>query len=836
MKNIRSHTLDRDPIYLPRPQNASPDAPRSAYAAFELQGLASLGPKARISRQVLLAARSSKLMMASMGEEGAFELRYIVTPSPEPNDWQSSIRAFLLRRVSRWHTTPAALRPRAQQLADELEQLLESTLPEYHFQPVADSATVKKALTPFIIRDTLEVRRRYLDGFARQPLLLPWQGAIDIESVLDVMLRQEDQTALSLCIAPTHVDDSWDEGTLVPAHLATSANAGQQQMFGDSTAADGETALYLREWQQQMHVRRSLALNIASFRLRIQLSGAARIGEHLAATITREVGGPGLLTAEAAWQTPTLPVADGAVCVRPRSAKLPDQPETEFSIACANMRAMAFTPWAADDTQTEPLFLAHMGEVACMFALPDTGRWLPRQGVVEMLPFRAPVRDGIHLGANRVHGVMSPVCLPQASRNHHTWIVGQTGTGKSTLLENIILQDVLEGRSVIVIDPHGDLIRQVLGKIPEERMRDVVLFDPADKAFPVGLNPLETGDEDEREMMVNAFIDLLIKLYDPHHTGIIGPRFEHGARNVMLTVMSAPGNTLVEVLRAFQDHRFVMQHLLPHVTDPIVRRYWTDQITATNEFHKSEVLDWLVSKFSHFVTDRTMRRILGQSTSSFSFSEAMNSGKIVLLNLAKGRLGSENANFLGLILLPMILRAALSRAGLPDAERRDVSLVVDEFHNYATDSLALMLAEARKYHVGLTLANQHVGQLTGEIRDALLGNVGSILSFRLGATDAVAMESILAPTPISAQHLITLPDYTAYGRLLISGHRTPVFTLQMQPSLVEYAEQRAEGIRELSREAYGRPREEVDSEINRRSNMERADRDKEGGINHFLIN
>ena len=384
---------------------------------------------------------------------------------------------------------------------------------------------------------------------------------------------------------------------------------------------------------------------------------------------------------------------------------------------------------------------------------------------------------------------------------------------------------------MIVIDPHGDLIGQILGKIPEERIKDVILFDPADKDFPVGLNPLETGDEDEREMMVNAFIDLLIKLYDPHHTGIIGPRFEHGARNVMLTVMSAPGNTLVEVLRAFQDHRFVMKELLPHVSDPLVRRYWTDQISATNDFHKSEVLDWLVSKFSHFVTDRTMRRILGQSTSSFSFGEAMDSGKIVLLNLAKGRLGSENANFLGLILLPMILRAALARARLPDSQRRDVSLVVDEFHNYATDSLALMLAEARKYHVGLTLANQHVGQLTSEIRDALLGNVGSILSFRLGATDAVAMESMLAPSSISAQHLITLPDYTAYGRLLVTGHRTPVFTLQTLPSPVDHDAGRAEMIRECSRESYGRSREQVDREINRRSNMERSDRDKEGGIN-----
>lgn len=820
---------ERDTVYLPKLAAPARQQARSAYAAFQLHGLSPLNPKPRISRQALLVARASKLASGRMNEHYAFELRYMVAPACAENGYQSSVEAFLVMRLSQWSIAPAALRRRARERADEMEQLIEATLPEFSFTRVAESATVKAILTPFTIRDTFEVRRRYLDVLDGDPLLLPWQGATDIEEVLDVMLRQSAPTMLSLCLTPASIDPSWDEGSLVPAHLGASANPALRQIMGDA-ATQAETALILREWQQQMRVRRSLALSMASFRLRIQISGADRIGENLTATLTREVGGPGALTAEAAWHTPTLPLADGAISVRPRSARLPDEEESEFAIARDNVTTLGFRPWGAEEGQTEPLFLAHMGEAACLFALPDVGRWLPRQGVVEMLPFRAPVKEGLHLGVNRVHGVVSRVSLPQASRNHHFWVVGQTGTGKSTLLENIILQDILEGRSVIVIDPHGDLINQVLGKIPDERAGDVILFDPADKEYPVGLNPLETGDEDEREMMVNAFIDLLIKLYDPHHTGIIGPRFEHGARNVMLTVMSAPGNTLVEVLRAFQDHRFVRQHLLPHVTDPIVKRYWTDQISATNDFHKSEVLDWLVSKFSHFVTDRTMRRILGQSTSSFSFREAMNSGKIVLLNLAKGRLGSENANFLGLILLPMILRAALSRAQLPDAQRRDVSLVIDEFHNYATDSLALMLAEARKYHVGLTLANQHVGQLTGEIRDALLGNVGSIVSFRLGATDAVAMEAILAPSSIAAQHLITLPDYTAYGRLLVEGHRTPVFTLQTLPSPVDHDETRAEVIRGLSREAYGRSREEVDREINRRSNMEQPDASKEGGI------
>ncbi|MGH8324973.1 MAG: ATP-binding protein, partial [Steroidobacteraceae bacterium] len=266
------------------------------------------------------------------------------------------------------------------------------------------------------------------------------------------------------------------------------------------------------------------------------------------------------------------------------------------------------------------------------------------------------------------------------------------------------------------------------------------------------------------------------------------------------------------------DDSFVAKQL-DKVTDPLVKRYWTDQIAKTSDFHRSEVLDWIVSKFGHFVTDPTMRRLLGHEKSSFSFRAAMDTGKIVLLSLAKGLLGSENANFLGLILLPMVLHAALSRADLPMAQRRDVVLYVDEFQNYATDSLALMLAEARKYHLALTLANQHVGQLTKEIRDAVLGNVGSILSFRLGAADAAAMEQIFAPSPLAAEHLIGLPNFTAYGRLLIGGQHTPVFTLETEPVTRRWSEARAEAIRKSVRHHYAKPRAKVDDEITERASL-----------------
>ncbi|MFI5274302.1 MAG: type IV secretory system conjugative DNA transfer family protein, partial [Ktedonobacterales bacterium] len=529
-------------------------------------------------------------------------------------------------------------------------------------------------------------------------------------------------------------------------------------------------------------------------------------------TLAGEVGGPGQLTAEAAWQDPTLPLAGGARPRRPRSSHAPGKAKSEFTLACENFERLGFAPWGEETAAACPpelACLADLGEATRLFALPAAAPWLPLQ--------HGSVLDGLALGVNRVRSAGRAVLLPYEARHHHVWMVGQTGTGKSTLLESLIEQDIAAGRGVIVIDPHGDLMQQVLGRVPASRVKDVILFDPADTAYPMSINPLEATGEDAQALVVSTFIGLLTKLYDPYHQGIVGPRFEHAARNGILTVM-ANGGTLIEVVRVFQDDAFV-QTLLPKVQDPLVKRYWTDQISKTNEFHRSEILDWIVSKFGHFVTDPTMRRILGQSKSSFSFREAIDSGKIVLLSLAKGLLGSENANFLGLILLPMVLHAALSRADLPAAKRRDAVLYVDEFQNYATDSLALMLAEARKYHLALTLANQHVGQLTNEIRDAVLGNVGSILSFRLGASDAAAMEQIFAPSPVRSEHLIGLPNFTAYGRLLIGGQHTPVFTLETEPVTRRWNAARAAAIRAYSRRTYTKPRAAVDAAITERARL-----------------
>ncbi len=285
-----------------------------------------------------------------------------------------------------------------------------------------------------------------------------------------------------------------------------------------------------------------------------------------------------------------------------------------------------------------------------------------------------------------------------------------------------MLQDMKEGKGICFIDPH-DTVRQLLPLIPPERAEDVIYFNPADTERPMGLNLLEAKTEDQKHFVATAVINLMYKLFDPYKTGIVGPRFEHGVRNAMLTAMAEEGNTFIEVVRIMTDSRFV-QELLPKVTDPMVRRYWTDQIAQTADFHKSEVLDYTVSKFGRFVTNRMMRNIIGQSKSSFSFREVMDEGKILLIDLAKGELGEENSSFLGLILVPRILMAAMSRQDTPEEKRRDFYLYVDEFQNFATPDFAVILSEARKYRLNLCVANQFIGQMEEEVKNAVFGNVG----------------------------------------------------------------------------------------------------------------
>ena len=463
-------------------------------------------------------------------------------------------------------------------------------------------------------------------------------------------------------------------------------------------------------------------------------------------------------------------------------------------------------------------------ELATLFHLPNKGITTP--GIHWLTSKRAPAPSnlpdsGLYLGKSTYRGLSKAVFIQRDDRQRHMYIIGKTGTGKSELLKQMIMQDIIAGEGVAVIDPHGDLIEDVLRLIPPKRAEDVILFDPSDLERPMGFNMLEANTEQEKHFVANSIIGLMYKLFDPNKTGIIGPRFEHAVRNAMLTVMYEKGSTFVEVVRVLTDQAYV-QELLPKVDDPIIRRYWTDQIAQTSDFHKSEVLDYIVSKFGRFVTNKMIRNIIGQSDSAFNFRKVMDEQKILLINLSKGKIGEENSNFLGLVLVPKILVAAMSRQDIPQDQRKDFFVYVDEFQNFATPDFAQILSEARKYRLNLIVANQFIGQMDEEIKNAIFGNVGTIASFRVGVTDANYLQHEFQPT-FTEQDLINVDKYNAYMRTLVHGEPALPFSLDTTKDVSKEKAMRnervAELVRELSRLKYGKAVDVVEAEISQRSKL-----------------
>lgn len=463
-------------------------------------------------------------------------------------------------------------------------------------------------------------------------------------------------------------------------------------------------------------------------------------------------------------------------------------------------------------------------ELATIFHFPNKQVTTPHIFWLNAKTAPAPSQipsEGFYIGVSNYQGVKRPVYIGDEDRMRHIYIIGKTGTGKSEMLKDMVLQDIKAGKGVCFMDPHGDAVEDLLKLIPPERAEDVIYFNPSDTERPMGMNLLEARSEDEKHFAATSVINLMYKLFDPYKTGIVGPRFEHGVRNAMLTAMSVPGNTFVEVMRIMTDARYV-QELLPHVTDPIVRRYWTDQIAQTSDFHKSEVLDYTVSKFGRFVTNKLIRNIIGQSQSSYDMRKVMDEGKILLINLAKGPLGEENSNFLGLLLVPRILMAAMSRANVPMEERRDFYFYVDEFQNFATPDFAVILSEARKYRLGLCVANQFIGQVEEEVKNAIFGNVGTKIAFRIGVTDASYMAHEFAPT-FSEEDLLNVEKYHAYVTTIVNNEPVPSFSVDTTKDIGKIqameSQRVAEIIKEMSRLKYGRDVKLVEAEIARRSNL-----------------
>jgi hypothetical protein len=463
-------------------------------------------------------------------------------------------------------------------------------------------------------------------------------------------------------------------------------------------------------------------------------------------------------------------------------------------------------------------------ELATIFHFPNKTvethhmRWLNAKSAPA--PAEIP-NSGLRVGKSVYRGQEREIFISPDDRRRHMYIIGKTGTGKSEFLKEMILQDIEAGRGVCAIDPHGEFVEDILQLMPPERAEDVVYFNPSDLDRPMGMNMMEVDTEEQQHFVVNSIISLMYKLYDPHKTGIIGPRFEHAIRNAMLTIMTRKGTTFIELVRILTDPKYV-DELLPYVKDPIVKRYWTDQIAQTADFHKSEVLDYIVSKFGKFITNKTMRNIIGQSESSFNMRDIMDKKKIFLANLSKGILGEEDAKFLGLILVPKVLTAAMSRQDIPMDQREDFFLYVDEFQNYATEDFAVILSEARKYRLNLIVANQFISQIDEEVKNAVFGNVGTMISFRVGVPDANFLQHEFMPT-FNEHDLTNIEKYHVYIKTIVRNEPVPPFSMSLEKDMdkikARMNPKMAEMIKQLSRLKFGRDKDDIEAEMKIRAKL-----------------
>ena len=432
-------------------------------------------------------------------------------------------------------------------------------------------------------------------------------------------------------------------------------------------------------------------------------------------------------------------------------------------------------------------------------------------------PSDLPEKGEVCIGKVEFRGEEKKVYFAsREDRRRHFYVIGQTGTGKSTLLREMIRQDIQNGEGVAVIDPHGELIDQVLAYVPKERIDDVVLFEPFDLERPCGLNMLEYDTPEQKDFAVQEMIAIFYKLFPPE---IIGPMFEHYMRNAMLALMADKDNpgTLVEIPKMFTDPQYLQQKL-QKVTDPVVRNFWLKEWAATTGNTRSDMLGYVVSKVGRFIENEMMRNIIGQSHSGFDLAKTMDEKKIFLANLSKGMTGEVNSSLLGLILVSKIQMAAMKRSRISEEQRTDFYLYVDEFQNFTTDSIATILSEARKYKLNLIIAHQYVPQLTDQIKNAVFGNVGTIGAYRVGAEDAEFLEKQFEPG-FSRFDLVNLDNFTLITKMMINNKTSTPFKVDVLPPTAGKPEI-VEAIKKISKLKYGKPKSIVEQEITQRSFVE----------------
>lgn len=470
----------------------------------------------------------------------------------------------------------------------------------------------------------------------------------------------------------------------------------------------------------------------------------------------------------------------------------------------------------------EQAVILNVEEIASIFHLPISVTDAPRikwlKSNMAPPPLDIP-QDGLLMGYNSYRGVKTPIKLGMLDRRRHLYTIGQTGVGKSNFLQEMAKQDAREGRGFCFIDPHGDAIEDILTAIPKERAEDVIIFDPSDTERPFGLNLLEYDESrpEQKTFVINEMIGIFDQLYDLKATG--GPMFEQYMRNAMLLIMDDPttGSTLMEISKVLSDEDF-RRMKIARCKNPIVVDFWTKEAEkAGGEAALANMVPYITSKLTTFISNDMMRPIIAQQKSTIDFKDIMNNKKILLVNLSKGRLGEINARLLGMVIVGKILMSALSRVDIPESERVDFYLYLDEFQNVTTNSIAQILSEARKYKLVLILAHQFIAQLKEEISKAVFGNVGSIVSFRVGPEDAEFLQKQFEPV-FSASDLVNVDNYNGFARILVNNVLTKPFNIATYPP-TNGSQEVANALKELSRLKYGRDKNLVNREIMERTRI-----------------
>jgi CxxC-x17-CxxC domain-containing protein len=395
-------------------------------------------------------------------------------------------------------------------------------------------------------------------------------------------------------------------------------------------------------------------------------------------------------------------------------------------------------------------------------------------------------------------------------RRRHVYVIGKTGMGKTNLVQNMAIQDIHNGSGVAIIDPHGEFAEECLKAVPESRMNDVIYFNPADTEYPIAMNVMEQVNNEYRPLIASGLVGVFKKIWADSW----GPRLEYLLRNAILALLEYPGATLLGVTRILVDNKY-REKVLEKVTDPVIKAFWEEEFTKYNQNFAVEAIAPIQNKIGQFLSSSLIRNIVGQEKSSFSMRDIMDNQKILIMNLSKGRIGEDNSALLGAMMITKIQLSAMERVDISEADRKDFYLYVDEFQNFATESFANILSEARKYRLNLILAHQYIAQLGETVRDAVMGNVGTMITFRVGAADADFLEKEFEPI-FYANDLVNLAKYNIYLKLMIDGvATTPFSAVTLSPIDIGENQVDIRRIVDASRSRYAHSREEVEDSINK---------------------